>query len=402
MTVIGARRPNAIRHSASIAAKAMVTELRQKGREIVDFTIGEPDMDTPIHILEAAIRAMRDGQTHYTASNGIDALRIAVCEKFARENALFYNSSQIVVGSGAKQIIYAALTATINEGDEVVVPAPYWVSYPDMVQLNGGRPVIVPCAEETGFKLTPKQLEAAISPRTRWLILNSPNNPTGSIYTKSELLALISVLHRHPHVWLMTDEIYEHIVFDGNRSVSAAAIDPDIFDRTLTVNGVSKAYAMTGWRLGYAGGPASLIAIIVKVIAQSTTCASSVSQAAAVAALSGDQSCVIKMTAQYAARRERMVAQLDRIEGIDCVAPAGAFYVFPSVKRMIGRRRADGKKLESDVDVTHFLIDAAGVATLDGSAYGMAPYLRFSFATSIENIERGCAQIAGACAALSD
>ena len=244
----------------------------------------------------------------------------------------------------------------MNEGDEVIVPSPYWVSYPDMVQLNGGVPVIVPCVEETGFKLTPDQLEAAITPRTKWLILNSPNNPTGAVYSKLELSALFSVLHRHSHVWLITDEIYEHIVFDGNRMVSAAAIDPDIFDRTLTVNGVSKAYAMTGWRVGYAGGPASLIAVIVKIIAQSTTCASSVSQAAAVAALSGDESRVARMAAQYAARRERIVKQLDRIDGVDCFKPQGAFYVFPSVKRMIGRRRLDGRVLESDVDVTHFLI----------------------------------------------
>ena len=318
MNAILARRPSAIRHSASIAAKAMVTELREKGREIIDFTIGEPDMDTPVHILDAAARAMRSGQTHYTASNGTNSLRRAVCEKFARENGIFYDPSQIVVGSGAKQIIYAALTATMNEGDEVIVPSPYRVSYPDMVQLNGGVPVIVPCVEETGFKLTPDQLEAAITPRTKWLILNSPNNPTGAVYSKLELSALFSVLHRHSHVWLITDEIYEHIVFDGNRMVSAAAIDPDIFDRTLTVNGVSKAYAMTGWRVGYAGGPASLIAVIVKIIAQSTTCASSVSQAAAVAALSGDQSCVARMAAQYAARRERIVKQLDRIDGVDC------------------------------------------------------------------------------------
>ena len=401
MNVILSRRSAGIHPSASIAAKALVTTLREQGRDIVDLTLGEPDLDTPAPVLDAAMRAMRDGDTHYTASNGTPALRAAVCEKLFRDNALSYRPSQVVIGCGAKQLIHTAFAATLDEGDEVIVPAPYWVSYPEMAALAGGVPVVVACSEANGFKLTPEDLEEAITPRTRWLVLNSPNNPTGAVYSAAELVALIAVLRRHTHVWLMTDEIYEHLVYDGVRAASAAALDEEICARCLTVNGVSKAYAMTGWRVGYAAGPADLIAAITKLVAQSTTCTSSVSQAAAAAALTGDQSFVRDAAALYGSRRDRMMECLAGIEGFGCRKPQGAFYLFPSVAGLIGRRCADGRVIASDQDIEHYLIEAAGVVGLAGSAYGLSPYLRLSFATSLETIECGCERIAAACAALS-
>jgi len=395
-----AERVARMKPSASIAAKNKVTELLAAGRQVIDFTIGEPDLDTPPHVIEAAFTAMRGGDTHYTQTVGTLALREAICRKLENDSGLIYSPGEVVVGSGAKQLIFEALAATLNKGDEVIIPAPYWVSYPDMVAVNEGTPVIVPCGENTGFKLTPAALEVALTPKTRWLILNSPSNPTGAVYSREELAALAEVLARHPEVWLLTDEIYEHLVYDGVKTVSPVQIDPALKPRTLIVNGLSKAHAMTGWRIGYAVGPKEAVAAITKLLGQSTSCASSISQAAAVAALDGDQSHVREAAALYGRRRGRMIALLDGTPGLRITAPAGAFYLYPSVAGLIGRTTPLGQTLKSDVDVTHYLLDHANVAVMDGSSYGLSPYLRLSFATSMSVIDVGCVQIRRACEAL--
>jgi aspartate aminotransferase len=400
MSVKLAERVTNLKPSASIAAKKRVTELQAAGREIIDFTLGEPDLDTPSDIVDAAIIAMRSGDTHYTATTGTPALRAAICAKLTRENGLRYSPENVVVGCGAKQLIFEAFAATLSHGDEVIVPAPYWVSYPDIVKLNDGNPVIVACGENIGFKLTPDALEAAITPRTRWVILNSPNNPTGAVYSRDEMKDLTDVLARHPHVWVMTDDIYEHLVYDGHQQVNPVFVDPSLIERTLIVNGLSKAYAMTGWRVGYAVGPKDLVDAIAKLLGQSTTCASSVSQAAAVAALNGDQSGVRKAAALYRERRDRMIELLDGTPGLRTTRPAGAFYLYPSVAGLIGRNTPAGQTLKTDLDVSLYLLDAANVAVLDGAAYGLSPYLRLSFATSLQAIEEGCARIRKACEAL--
>ena len=379
-----------------MAAKARVDALRAAGRNIIDFTIGEPDFPTPPHIVQAGVQALISGQTKYTASAGIPALRSAIADKLARENDLAYEPDQVVVGCGAKHVIYNALAATLNEGDEVIIPAPYWVSYPDMVALQGGRPVIVPCDEKLGFKLGAAALEAAITPRTRWLVLNSPNNPTGAVYSAAELQALADVLLRHPHVWIMTDEIYEHFAYGNARHVSIAALEPRLKDRALIVNGMSKAYAMTGWRIGYGAGPLPLIKAVTLLLTQSTSCAASMSQVAAVTALRGPQDCVRSAVSLFEGRRDRMVELLRRIPGIRCQRPDGAFYVFASVEGLVGATTASGKTLNSDLDVMMYFLDQAGVASIDGSSYGMPAYLRMSFATSIEQIDAGCAALAQA------
>lgn len=394
-------RVTRLKPSASIAAKAIVNELRAQGRSIVDFTIGEPDLDTPPHIVEAAIAAMRAGDTHYTATNGTPALRQAIAAKLARENGLAFDPADIVVGVGAKQLIFEAFAATLNPGDEVIVPAPYWVSYPDIVALNGGSPVILPCGRETDFKLTGPALEAAITPRTRWLILCAPSNPTGAVYSREELAALAAVLLRHPHVAVLTDDIYEHLVYDGAAAHALLAVEPALAGRVLLVNGLSKAYAMTGWRIGYAAGPSEVIGAIVKLLGQSTTCASSISQAAAVAALNGDQAPVREMVALYQRRRDLMHEGLSAVPGIVCDRPAGAFYIYPDVSGLIGRRTPDGAVIGSDTDLSLYLLRSVGVAVMDGAAYGMSPCLRLSFATSQETIAEGCALIRRACAALT-
>jgi aspartate aminotransferase len=401
MKISLSERVTRLKPSASIAAKAVVNELRAQGRSIVDFTIGEPDLDTPPHIVEAAIAAMRAGDTHYTPTNGTPALRKAIAAKLKRENGLDFDAADIVVGVGAKQLIFEAFAATLDDGDEVIVPAPYWVSYPDIVALNGGKPVIVPCSREAEFKLTAPVLEAAITPRTRWLILCAPSNPTGAVYSRAELAALAAVLLRHPHVAVLTDDIYEHLVYDGAAAESLLAVEPALAGRVLLVNGLSKAYAMTGWRIGYAAGPSEVIGAIVKLLGQSTTCASSISQAAAVAALDGDQTPVREMVALYQRRRDVMHEALSAIPGITCLRPAGAFYIYPDVCGLIGRRTPDGAVIESDTDLSLYLLRSVGVAVMDGSAYGMSPCLRLSFATSQETIVEGCALIREACAALS-
>ncbi len=395
-----AYRLDAVKPSPSMAAKMRVDALRAAGRRIVDFTIGEPDFPTPPHIVAAGIAALNAGLTRYTPSAGIPVLRQAIAAKLLRENGLTYAIDDIVVGCGAKHIIYNALAATLNDGDEVIIPAPFWVSYPDMVALQGGVPVVVPCPAADGFKLTPAALERAITPRTRWLVLNSPNNPTGAVYSADELRALGAVLERHPHVWLMTDEIYEHFVYGDARHASPIAVTPSLQSRALLVNGMSKAYAMTGWRLGYGAGPRALVKAIVLLLTQSTSCAVGMSQAAAAVALDGPQDCVKEAAALFAARCDRMVALLNAIPGIHCPRPDGAFYVFPNVDGLLGRSTESGKTLSSDLDVMMFLLDEAGVATIDGSSYGMQGHLRMSFATSIEEIEAGCAAIAQAVARL--
>jgi len=386
--------------SASIAAKARADALRAAGREIVDFSVGEPDFPTPVHIVDAGIKALQQGQTRYTASAGTLALRKAVVEKLRRENGLEYELNEIVVGTGAKQLIFSAFTASLNEGNEVIVPAPYWVSYPEMVNLHGGTPKIVDCPASTGFKLTPAKLESAITPRTRWLVLNSPNNPTGAVYSEPELHALGEVLSRHPHVWVMTDEIYEHFCYGDAEHVSIVAAVPALRSRALVINGVSKAYAMTGWRIGYAAGPVELIKAITLLITQSTTCASAASQAAAVEALNGPQECVAAARKLFGQRRDRMVRTLERIDGIQCDTPPGAFYVFVSVEGLIGRVTPSGSELMNDSDVFNYFIDEAGVVSVDGASYGLSPYVRFSFATTDREIDRGCEAISAAVARL--
>lgn len=399
---IVASRLSVAKPSASVAAKAKADALRAEGRQIVDFTVGEPDFPTPAHIVHAGRQALLEGHTRYTASTGILPLRKAIQAKLQRENGLVYDLSEIVVGCGAKHIIFNAFTASLNEGDEVVIPAPYWVSYPEMVLINAGVPKIVDCPAEVGFKLTPKALEAAITPRTRWVVLNSPNNPTGAVYSEPELRALGQVLARHPHVWVLTDEIYEHFVFDGARHVCLLNTTPELKSRTLVINGMSKAYAMTGWRVGYGAAPIALIKAITLLIGQSTTCATASAQIAAAVALDGPQDCVKSAGELFAARRTRMATQLNAIEGIECDMPAGAFYVFASVAGLIGKKTPDGKVLGNDLDVCNYMIDAAGVVTIDGASYGLSPYLRFSFATSDKEIDRGIAAIAAAVARLKN
>lgn len=400
MTKLLSARLDSVKPSPSMAAKQRVDALRASGRKIVDFTIGEPDFPTPPHIVQAGVNALLGGHTRYTATAGVPALRNAIAEKLAHENGLAYSSDEIVVGCGAKHIIYDALAATLNAGDEVIVPAPYWVSYPDMVALHGGCPIIVPCSADSGFKLAPAALERAITPRTRWLILNSPNNPTGAVYSRRELEGLCAVLARHPRVWLLTDEIYEHFVYGNATHVSPLAVAPELQARTLVVNGMSKAYAMTGWRLGYGAGPLPLIKAITLLLTQSTTCAAGVSQAAAITALEGPQQCVADAASLFGDRRDRMVELLRQVPGVRCMLPEGAFYVFPSVAALLGATTPQGKTLANDFDVMMYFLDEAGVASIDGTSYGMPGYLRMSFATSIEQIEEGCAAIARAASGL--
>ena len=401
MVLTIADRAARLKPSASIAAKAMVAKLQADGHAIIDLTIGEPDLPTPDHIIDAALAAMKAGDTHYTASAGTPALRRAVANLYATQRGIPCSASNVAVGCGAKQLIFEAFAATLNAGDEVIVPAPYWVSYPDLARLHDGVPVVVGCDADVSFKLTPQALEAAITPRTRWLVLNSPNNPSGAVYTQGELSAIAEILRRNEHVWVMTDEIYEHLCYDAVRAPGLIEVAPDLFDRSLIINGVSKAYAMTGWRVGYAVGPQALVDVMVKMLSQSTTCASSVSQAAAVAALEGDQACVGEACNVYRLRRDRMTQILSDAPGLRFSIPRGAFYLYVSVADLIGRTTPAGKTLESDVDVSLYLLEHAKVAVLDGSAYGLSPYLRLSFAASMEAVEAGSHAIVAACHALA-
>jgi aspartate aminotransferase len=399
MPFIASRLSN-IKPSPTIAVTQKTRELKAAGRNIISLGAGEPDFDTPDNIKDASIEAIRSGDTKYTAVDGTPALKKAICAKFKRENGLDYSPEQVTVGTGGKQVLYNALMATLNPGDEVIVPAPYWVSYPDMVLLAEGTPVPVECPAATGFKLQPADLEKAITPKTKWLILNSPNNPTGAAYTRAELKALTDVLVRHPHVWVMTDDMYEHLNYDGFEFTTPAQVEPSLYDRTLTVNGVSKAYAMTGWRIGYAAGPKELIKAIGVIQSQSTSNPSSVSQAAAVEALNGPQDFIKTRADAFKERRDLVVSMLNQATGIKCHKPEGAFYVYPSCEGTIGKTTPDGKVIETDEDFVTYLLESEGVAVVQGSAFGLAPFFRISYATSTAALEDACQRIQRACAAL--
>jgi aspartate aminotransferase len=392
-----ATRLDRIKPSPTIAAGQKARELKAAGRDIISLDAGEPDFDTPDSIKEAAIAAIRGGQTKYTTVDGTPALKQAICDKFKRENGLTYTPEQITVGAGGKHVLFNALLATLNEGDEVIVPAPYWVSYPDMTLLAGGTPVFVECPAEKGFKLQPEDLERTITPRTKWLVLNSPSNPTGAAYTRDELKALSQVLLRHPHVHILNDDMYEHVIYDEFAFSTIAEVEPGLYDRTLTVNGVSKAYAMTGWRIGYAGGPVALIKAIAKIQSQTTTNPSSISQAAAVAALSGPQDFIASRAEVFQKRRDLVVSMLNQAKGITCHRPEGAFYVFPSCAGVIGKTTPDGKVIESDQDFALYLLMSAGVSVVFGAAFGMSPFFRISYAASTESLEEACRRIQRAC-----
>ena len=394
-------RLNRIKQSPSSMASQRVRELRAAGRDVIGLTSGEPDFETPANIREAALRAMSGGKTRYTDVGGTPELKAAVKAKFSRENGLQYETGEIIVCAGAKQAIFNALMCTVEHGDEVVVPAPYWVSYPDIVQLAGGRPVFVPCAAEHRFKMLPAQLEAAITPRTRWVILNSPANPSGSVYTRAELRALTDVLLRHPHVCVMSDDIYEHLRYDGREFTTPAQVEPALKERALSINGVSKAYAMTGWRIGYAGGPAALIRNMTKLQSQSTSNPSSISQAAATEALSGPQDFVATSRFVFERRRDKVCRWLDEVPGIRFHPPEGAFYVFASCAAAIGKRTPDGTIIQNDTDFVMHLLESQGVGVVQGEAYGTSPCFRVSFAASEEQLEEGCRRIRLACEALA-
>ncbi|MGB3553346.1 MAG: pyridoxal phosphate-dependent aminotransferase [Jannaschia sp.] len=391
-----------VKPSPTIAVTNKARELRAAGRDIIGLGAGEPDFDTPNNIKEAGIRAISEGHTKYTAVDGIPELKQAICDKFRRDNGLDYTPSQVTVGTGGKQVIYNALVATLNPGDEVVIPAPYWVSYPDMVLLAGGVPVVAEAGLETGFKLTPEVLEAAITPATKWLIFNSPSNPTGAAYSAAELRGLTDVLLRHPHVWILTDDMYEHLVFDNFVFATPAQVEPELYDRTLTMNGVSKAYAMTGWRIGYAAGPEELIAAMRKVQSQSTSNPCSISQWAAVEALTGTQSFIRPNQALFKRRRDLVVTGLNACPGIDCPVPEGAFYVYPSIADCIGRTSAGGTEIADDETFATALLEEEGVAVVFGAAFGLSPHFRVSYATSEGALEEACSRIRRFCEGLKD
>ncbi|NIA71892.1 aspartate transaminase [Pelagibius litoralis] len=401
MSVI-AERLSRIKPSPTIAVSTKARELKAAGRDVIGLGAGEPDFDTPDNIKEAAIEAIRSGDTKYTAVDGTPALKQAIAAKFKRENGLDYTPAEITVGTGGKQVLYNAFQATLNAGDEVIIPAPYWVSYPDMVLLAEGEPVFVSCGANQNFKLQPEALEEAITPKTRWLILNSPSNPTGAGYTRAEMKALTDVLMRHPQVWVLTDDMYEHLVYDDFEFTTPAQVEPGLKDRTLTMNGVSKAYAMTGWRIGYAGGPENLIKAIAKVQSQSTSNPSSISQAAAVEALNGPQDFIAERAEVFRQRRDLVVAMLNDCPGLHCHTPEGAFYVYPSCAGCIGKKTPDGKKIETDEDFVTYLLESVGVAAVHGEAFGLSPHFRVSYATSTEALEEACKRIKQACEALSD
>lgn len=386
-----------IKPSPTIAMTTRAAELRAEGRDIIGLSAGEPDFDTPQNIREAAKAAIDAGQTRYTAVDGTPSLKKAICGKFKRENALDYEPSQITVGTGGKQILFNALLATLNDGDEVIVPAPYWVSYPDMVLLAGGTPVFVECTLEQGFRLTGEALEAAITPRTKWLILNSPSNPSGAAYDRDQMKELTDVLLRHPDVWVLTDDIYEHLVFDGFQFVTPAQVEPKLKDRVLTMNGVSKAYAMTGWRIGYGAAPAPLVKAIAKLQSQSTSNPCSISQFAAEAALTGPQDYIDESREAFQRRRDLVVAGLNDCPGIECPTPQGAFYVYPSIKGLMGKTSAGGTLLADDQAFANALLEETGVAVVFGAAFGLSPHFRVSYATSDEQLTDAVGRIRKFC-----
>lgn len=395
-----ADRLGRIQPSPTMAVTARAAELKAEGHDIIGLGAGEPDFDTPDPVKDAAIAAIRAGYTKYTRVDGAPELKQAIRDKFRRDNGLDYALDEIIVGAGGKQVLFNAILASVDRGDEVIVPRPYWVSYPDMARIAGGEPVFVDSSAETGFRMTPEALEAAISPRTKWLILNSPSNPSGAAYTPDQLARLTEVLERHPHVWIMADDIYEKIVYDDFVFATVAQVSPALKERTLTVNGVSKAYAMTGWRVGFAGGPEPLIRGMAKIQSQSTTNAASISQAAAVEALNGDQTFLAARNAAFRKRRDRVVASLNDTPGLSCNVPDGAFYVYPSCAGVIGRRSPDGKTLAGSEDYARYLLESVGVAVVHGAAFGLDPCFRVSYATSDEALEEACARIRRATEAL--
>lgn len=389
-----------VKPSPTIAVTNKAAELKAAGHDVIGLGAGEPDFDTPQHIKDAGIAAIISGKTKYTAVDGIPELKQAICAKFKRDNNLDYLPSQVSVSSGGKQVLYNAFMATLNKGDEVIIPAPYWVSYPDMVLLAGGTPVVAEASLQTGFKLTADQLEAAISPNTKWFLFNSPSNPTGAGYTWDELKKITDVLMRHPHVWVMTDDMYEHLTFGDFQFCTPAEVEPRLYDRTLTVNGVSKAYAMTGWRIGYAAGPVELIAAMRKVQSQSTSNPCSISQFAAVEALNGSHDFIAENNAAFLRRRDIVVEMLNQAEGITCPTPDGAFYVYPSVAGLIGKTTPEGVKIVNDEAFATALLNDTGVAVVFGAAFGLSPNFRVSYATSDEALKEACDRIIKFCAVL--
>jgi len=390
-----------VKPSPTIAVSTKAAELKAAGRDVIGLGAGEPDFDTPDNIKEAAIKAIWEGKTKYTPADGTPEVKKAVCVKFKRDNGLAYEPNQITVNNGGKHTIYNALVATLNPGDEVVIPTPYWVSYPDMTLLAGGTPVFAEATLENNFKLQPEVLDAAISDRTKWVMLNSPSNPSGAAYSADEMKALTDVLLKYPHVWVMADDMYEHIVYDDFEFVTPAQVEPRLYDRTLTVNGVAKAYAMTGWRIGFAGGPVELINAMRKVQSQSTSNPCSISQAATVEALTGTQHFLKERAAVFQKRRDMVVAMLNEVDGIICPTPEGAFYVYPSIAGLIGRKTPAGAVIESDLDFCTYILDAEGVAAVHGEAFGLSPHFRVSYATSDEALIEACKRIKRACDALS-
>ena len=396
-----ASRLNRIQPSPTIAMSIKARELKAEGKDIIELAAGEPDFPTPSHIIEAAEEAMSRGETKYTDPDGTPALKQAVCDKFKRDNNLEYVTSQVTIGTGGKQVLYNALMATLNEGDEVIIPAPYWVSYPDMVLLAEGTPKIVECPLDKNFILQPEDLDRAITPKTKWIILNSPSNPTGSGYTWDDMKKITDVLIRHPNIWVMTDDMYEHLVYDDFKFCTPAEVEPELYSRTLTVNGMSKAFCMTGWRIGYAAGPENLITAIRKIQSQSTSNPSSISQAASVAALNGPMDFLAKNNEVFKQRRDLVCSMLNQASGITCPTPDGAFYVYPSCAGLIGKKTPDGKVLKSDEDVVSYFLETEGIAAVHGAAFGLSPHFRISYATSTEALEDACQRIQRACTALS-
>jgi aspartate aminotransferase len=389
-----------VKPSATMAATAKARELSRAGRNIISLGVGEPDFDTPDNVKAAGIKAIQDGKTKYTDVDGIPELKEAICAKFQRENGLTYKPSQINVSPGGKPVIFNAFTATLNPGDEVIIPAPYWVSYPDMALLCGGEPVPVMTTAESGFKMQPADLEAAITPKTRWLLINSPSNPSGAAYTRDELKALAEVLMRHPQVWILTDDMYEHLIYGDFEYFTIAQVEPGLYDRTLTMNGVSKAYAMTGWRIGYAAGPEPLIKAMGKVMTQTTSNPSSISQWAAVEALNGTQAFIKPNAKLFEGRRDLVVSMLNQARGMKCPTPEGAFYVYPSVAELIGKTTPSGVTINTDEDFVVQLLEAEGCAAVHGGAFGLSPFFRISYATSNELLEDACSRIQRFCASL--
>jgi aspartate aminotransferase len=389
-----------IKPSPTIAVTQKARELKAAGKDVIGLGAGEPDFDTPENIKQAAIKAINDGDTKYTAVDGTPALKKAIVEKFKKENNLDYTADQITVGAGGKHVIYNAMMATLNEGDEVIVPAPYWVSYPDIVLLAGGKPVVMECDEKQSFKINPSDLEKFITPKTKWIILNSPSNPTGACYSENDIREIAKVLEKHPHVYILSDDIYEHVTYEGFKFFTIAQIE-SLKERVLTMNGVSKAYSMTGWRIGYAAGPKEIIKAIAKIQSQSTTNPSSISQAASVEALSGTQDFIKKRADSFQERRDFVVQALNDIDGIECLNPDGAFYVFPSCKGLMGKKDTNGKEIKSDTDFVQSLLENSGIAVVQGSAFGLEGFFRISYATSMDNLKKALEKISSFCKSLS-